>query len=77
MCKNLHNSSRFLFELVQILVTLFNLFIKCLILDFQLLKIYQMETFCQFFFFLQDLLVLRKSVTGPQYLQSEILQFCC
>jgi hypothetical protein len=50
---------------VQILVTLFNLFVEGLILNFQLLKIDQMETFCQFLLLLEDLLVLGKGVSGP------------
>ena len=45
-------------ELVQFLVPLFDLFIKSLVLDLELLKIDKMETICKLFPLLEDLLLV-------------------
>ena len=50
-------------KFVQLLVSLFDLLIKSLIFDLQLLEIDQVETICKLLLLLQDLLLVGKSVS--------------
>ena len=62
MRQNNHSLGDFLSKLVQFLISLLNLLIQGLVLNFELLKIDQMEAICQLLLLLEDLLLVSKLV---------------
>jgi hypothetical protein len=62
-------------QFMQLLVSLFDLLIESLVLNFQLLKIDEMETVCQLLFLFQNLLLVGKTISQGNILQAELVHF--
>ena len=62
-------------QLVQLFVSLFDLFVQGLILDFELLEIDQVETIGQLFLLLQDFLFIGQLVSESNVLEPILMDF--
>ena len=62
-------------QLVQLFVSLFDLFVQGLVLDFELLEIYQVETIGQLFLLLQDFLFIGQLVSESNVLEPILMDF--
>lgn len=58
---------------MQLLISLFNLFIECLIFDFELFKINQVQSVSELFLLLEHLLFVGESVPQRDVLQSKLI----
>ena len=75
MRHNYHSDADLPRQFRQLFITLFDLFVERLILDFELFKVNQVEPVSQLFFFLQNFLAIGQLIPQLNVLQAVLVHF--
>ena len=73
MRQNYNSFNNFGSEFVQLFISFLNLFIEGLIFNFELFKIDEMETISKLLLLFQDLLLVRKSISQSDVLETILM----